>query len=215
MMNDRALPSMLFRAVCLVALSSLAPFCMSCTSVKAGMGAHPAASATAQASPGGARLPSFAGPLKAGDEVFAIDPDIIVGFDYETAEIRMTADRPRGPTEPFVAAITHAATGAVERCPADAVLRRLAIALSSVRAIRVLSPPDARTLWTQHGESSATLRIRDTIDADPTEFRVIVTRDPDVLVFRDGNNLFVPSVHLANIEPLSLGCRALSKKPRS
>jgi hypothetical protein len=76
---------------------------------------------------------------------------------------------------------------------------------------RTFTPADAEALWARQGASSALLRIRDTIEADPKVFQVLLidgsgSSTDASIVFREQAHLFVPSVKADLIKQLSAGC---------
>jgi len=147
---------------------------------------------------------AFRSELKVGDEVFAVEPEIVVGIDYETPQRRISAERP-SPNDRFVVSVKDAQGRELTRCQAGKSWDSVLPAFTSVRALRVLSATEARALWGAAGKDAAILRVRDTIAGDPTQFRVVVRHEGDV-VLRDGGGVFVSSLPERVVGLLRAGC---------
>jgi hypothetical protein len=153
----------------------------------------------------------FSAEWKKGDEVFAIDSKIVVHIDFETEKQTIAVDRFEGSRNRFGMTVATRATGKLEHCKADALMRDLLPSLSSVRVKRTFAPADAEAIWARQGPSSALLRIRDSLDADPKVFQVMLTDASGSstgasIVFREQSHLFVPSVKADLVKRLSAGC---------
>jgi hypothetical protein len=155
-------------------------------------------------------LSAFVGNFKSGDEIYAVDPDIVTGVDFETPARTFVATRPKGLGELFSIEIRDRATGRVEHCRSRFTLESVLGAVSSVRVRRVLPARDAWALWTRYGAAVRRLRIRDTIDTEPKEFGVLLTDgDAQSAIFREGPNFFEPSFASDVLALLSSDCAAL------
>ena len=166
----------------------------------------PEAAASAQEpEEGGAVL---ANDLRAGDEVYGIQPAMIAGIEYESPARRVVVNRPPG--GPFVAEVTEHSDGGVVQCRADVETRRVVAEFSSVQATRVLVPAEAEAVWSQYGKGAATLRIRDNLDTEPKEFLVMRTGEERTPVFRDGPYWFEPSISVKSLDALEAGCGKLA-----
>jgi hypothetical protein len=153
----------------------------------------------------------FSVEWKTGDEVFAIDPKMVVHIDFETTKQTVVVDRAEGSRNRFEMTVTTRATGKQEHCKANALMRDLLPSLSSIRVQRTFAPTDAEALWARQGPSSALLRIRDRLDAEPKAFQILLTdgsgSSTDAsIVFREQSHLFVPSVRADLIKQLRAGC---------
>ena len=153
----------------------------------------------------------FSADWKNGDEVFAIDPKLIAHIDFETEEKAIVVGRTEGSHNRFDMTVTTRATGKVEHCKADALMRALLPALSSIRVRRAFAPAAAEVLWARQGQRSAILRIADTLDVDPKVFQVLLndvsgSSADTSIVLREESHLFVPSVKADTVQRLSAGC---------
>jgi hypothetical protein len=153
----------------------------------------------------------FSDNWKCGNEVYAIDPKFVVHLDFETAKQTIMVGRAKGSRNRFGMTVTTRATGKLEHCKGDSIMRHLLPALSSVRVKQTFTPADAEALWARQGRSSALLRIRDRLDADPKVFQVLLTDGSGLaagapIIFREQSHLFVPSVKADLIKQLSVGC---------
>jgi hypothetical protein len=150
---------------------------------------------------------TFADDLKPGDEVFSVDPAIIVGIDYETSKRKLTVEPSKGQHRYFRVTVRDLKTGKTTRCGASAALYKAIMKLSSIRAERVLKPLEAQNLWSRYESNAATLRIRDTLNTDAKEFRVIlIVGPPKTVLLRDFQYLFVPSIQPEWFDQFTKGC---------
>ncbi|MGC4091029.1 MAG: hypothetical protein QM756_24770 [Polyangiaceae bacterium] len=159
--------------------------------------------AGAPASAGAEPESAFRTTLKDGDEVFAVEPELVFGVDYDTRERQVHAER-ASPRDAFSISVRDAQGRELSRCAAGPAWGSVVPALSSLRALKVLAPSDARSLWLSQGARVATLRVRDAMSAEPSEFRV-VARASDVVV-RDGGGVFVSSLSPSVVALLERGC---------
>jgi hypothetical protein len=153
----------------------------------------------------------FSGDWKDGDEVFALDPKILAHIDFETEAKTIVVRRAEGSRNRFGMTVTTRATGRVEQCKADALVRVLLPSLSSIRVKRTFTPAEAKALWARQGQKPAVLRIADTLDVDAKEFQVLLTELPGSsagtsVVFREQTHVFVPSVKADTVRRLGAGC---------
>ncbi|MFZ5890029.1 MAG: hypothetical protein ACOY0T_03095 [Myxococcota bacterium] len=146
---------------------------------------------------------AFVSQLKTGEEAFAVDPEAVHGIDYVTRQRQLRAER-ASPRDPFQISVTDATGKLLERCSAGKPWDAVMPALASLRVRRVLAPSEARALWARSGADAARLRIKDTLEGDPSEFQLLAL-DEGVVV-RDAGGVFVSSWPKAVLDTLSAGC---------
>lgn len=156
-------------------------------------------------SPSAAPLrPSVSESLHVGDEVFAVEPSAVRGIDYETRHMRLEAVRVN---DEAVFALTQRDSSGrvVAHCQSGKAWDGLLPQLSSLRVRRTLSESEARSLWARVATDAATLRVRDTFAAEPSDFQVGIA-GPDVIV-RDPSGIFIASLPVRVLDVLAAGCR--------
>jgi hypothetical protein len=150
---------------------------------------------------------TFANDLRPGDEVFSIDPAIIVGIDYEVPMRKLTIEPFKEQRHHFRVTVWDLETGKATRCGASKRLHTAIMQLTSIRADRVLKPLEAQELWSRYESTAATLRIRDTLNTDAKEFQaILIDGPPKTVLLRDSKYLFVPSIQPRWFEELTKGC---------
>lgn len=151
-----------------------------------------------------ASSPTAASPtLNVGDEVFSVAPDAVRGIDYETRSKRVEAVRVSD--DGLFELTERDPQGNVGmRCRSGKAWDGMLTAISSLRVVRSLSQGDASTLWARLSPDAATLRVRDTFVAEPSEFQV-ATSNGEVIV-RDASGVFVASLPARVLDVLAAGC---------
>jgi hypothetical protein len=154
-----------------------------------------------------------ASPVVPGDEVFAVDPDIVVEVDFErfgrTTVVRRSPD---GRSGGFTIS-TKENGNAAPSCPAAAALDDLLAQLTSITVTRTIGPDEATDLRRRWDAGAATLRIRDTTPLNSKEFGVLLPDAPanrPVLIVDDA--LYETSLAREMFDQLSAGCDALGTR---
>jgi hypothetical protein len=148
--------------------------------------------------------PPDGGKSKPEGPIFDIDPEKVVGLDYETLLRHWTAERVDA-GGPFALTVADASGRTRARCRVD--LEPVLVGLSLVRVDRVLSPEEAEKLWARYGSFVAKVRLRSEAPEDSIEFRMIVTENVrEAIVLRAGRRTFTPSVPSEVFELLAEGC---------
>lgn len=148
--------------------------------------------------------PAQAEKARPKEAIFAIDPERVVGVDYETTRRSWTAER-MDAGGLFAVTVTDAAGRMSAHCQVD--LEPSLTRLAMVQPARVLPPGEAQNLWAEYGPLAAKVRIREELADDSIEFRVIVTSNVrEEIVLRVGRRMFAPSVPAEVFELLLEGC---------
>jgi len=110
--------------------------------------------------------------LRAGTEVFAVDPDLVLEVSYRTSTMRLTAHR-QGRGEPFQLTFWENNQPQPSSCPAGEVFARVLAQLTSLKLRRTLEAREAEEYFRKYPLSSwAELVIRDTSTLEP--FRALL-----------------------------------------
>jgi hypothetical protein len=148
------------------------------------------------------------GELRAGDEVFAVDPRTIQELRYTTPKTRVVAKR-EGNSETFGIQVHPNEPAADQSCRSGGNFRRLLDELSSVRVKAPLSAKDREAVRGQ-SDRAAKLELRDNTPIDPKEFRIVTLGTPERPVFLDGMVTYEPTISAEWFRRLSGGCAVLS-----
>jgi hypothetical protein len=148
------------------------------------------------------------GELKAGDEVFGIDPRSIQELRYTTAKMRVVAKRERE-SDAFAIQVHATDPPGDQNCRGGGDFRRLLDPIASVHVKATLSLKDREDARVQ-SEHAAKLEVRDNTPIDPKEFRVVMLGVPERPVFLDGPLVYEPTISADWFRRLAGGCAALT-----
>lgn len=148
-----------------------------------------------------------ASTVVSGDEIFAIDLDIVVEVAFERFGRTTVVRRSQDATSGGFTISAQEDGKASSSCPAGAALDALLAQLTSITVTRTIGPDEATDLKRRWDAQAATLRIRDTTTLDPKEFRVLLPDEPPATtVLMVDNALYVTSLTREMFDQLSAGC---------
>ena len=148
--------------------------------------------------------PTQAVRLRAGDEVFSIEPAKIDRVDFIRSDHVVTAKR-TGRQATFAIVASNSRAASTTRCTSGPNFDRIVSELATIRVTQSLSVVDARMTWRRHREQFV-LRVHDDSAADPKEFTGIVLEAPRRVLLRDQDTVFVASIYGDTIARLSAIC---------
>ena len=111
-------------------------------------------------------------PLRAGTEVFAVAPDLVLEVSYRTPDVNLSAQR-RSPGEPFALIFWEKKQPQPASCLAGEGFARILRQLTSLKLRRTLEAGEVQEYFQRNPLSSwAELEIRDVSAAEPFRARL-------------------------------------------
>jgi hypothetical protein len=149
--------------------------------------------------------------LHAGDEVYAVDPNIVSELVYESPERKLVATRPGSESE-FKISISDSKGRTLEECPAGSLFSETLATLRSIKVKRALSEAEAARLRASRASDIARLRIADATALEPMEYRALIAGPDLSVLFFDERSGFESTVPALSMEHLKQGCAVLGAR---
>lgn len=149
-------------------------------------------------------------PLRAGTEVFAVDPDLVLELSYSTPGMRLTAQRQK-PGAPFTIRFWETKKLPPASCPAGKGFAKVLKQLTSLKLRRPLDTHETEEYFRKYPLPSwAELMIRDTSALEPFHalLHPLTGSAPEALVHFQGAT-YVVDFQTQVFRLLAGGCRTL------
>ena len=150
-------------------------------------------------------------PIPASGQTFAIDVDVVTGFDFGLPNRKLTARRPNDPKSRFSIRISDDKGHELEACQGGQAFSEVLSGLSSIRVARALDWKAGTQLLAAHRQQVATMMFLDATAIEPQPYRVLpLDGPPERVIVVDARLFYESRLPITLFQKLSAGCAALA-----